>query len=81
MKIKLFCLSIVVVLLTCTSPGIEKVSRTSDVYEVEGNLYVKRVFIQGDRIYFRCNQDGNILSGPVSVHYKTGKVDNSISFP
>jgi hypothetical protein len=81
MKIKLLCLAAVAVLLSCTSPGIEKVPRTSDVYEVGGNFYVKRIFIEGDRIYFRCDKDGNILSGPVSVHYQAGKAIYNVSFP
>jgi hypothetical protein len=79
MKLKILSLVVVAMALTCSSPGVEKVS--SNIYQVEEDYYVKKVIIEGDKIYFRCDTNGNILSSPIHNVFKKGKTYDHISFP
>jgi hypothetical protein len=66
---KLLLLSLALVVVSCSSPGVEKIPNTS----------VYQICIEGtDIVYFRCDQDGNILTNSMSTSVKTGK--RSVSF-
>lgn len=54
----------------CNSPGVEKVpSSVSNVYRLQDDYYVRRLVVDTEILFIRCDKEGNLLSGPISTHY------------
>lgn len=70
---KLFLIGLVLcfvglAMMFCDSPGVEKVN-DADVYRLQDDYYIKRIIVNTNVIYIRCDINGNLLSGPISTRY------------
>lgn len=60
---KLIILFVIALIAGCTTQGVEKRSASEgDVFSYQG-IYLKRIKIDGDRIYLFCDEDGDVLLG------------------
>lgn len=65
----LLCL-IGLTMMFCNSPGVERVpSLDSKIYRLQGDYYVRRLVVDTEVLFIRCDKEGNLLSGPISTHY------------
>lgn len=65
-----FCFIGLLSCMFCSSPGVEKVSSPGQtIYRLQDDYYVKRIVVDVEVLFVRCDKDGNLLSGPITVHY------------
>jgi hypothetical protein len=62
---------VIAILISCPSEGVES-HLNGSVYSYQG-IYLKKIKIYGDRIYFPCDSLGNIIGASISTNYKSGK--------
>jgi len=79
MKITVYLLIILSVLvIQCTSPEVSAV-KDSSIYSIDdGAFYLRKITINGDRIYIVVNEKGQVISGTSSAQ-KQGKTVSYVS--